>query len=180
MPKRKRAKRKAAKRRPANRNLKVFVSWSGRMGMKLGKRLRERLPGIVPNIQVFFSPTISPGAVWTKAVERAIQQADFAILCVTKENLDSRWMNFEAGALWRARKQSYVCPLLLKLKPGGLSSPYSLFQARRFNEPEFRDLCKHLASKTRMDMEQFQRNFEVNWPKLAEGIIPIRKRKRKP
>jgi hypothetical protein len=181
MPKRKRAKRATRRRRPSKQNLKVFVSWSGKEAEKLGTRLRERLPGIVPNIQIFFSPTIAPGAVWTKAVEKAIQEADYAILCVTKGNLDSRWMNFEAGALWRARKQSYVCPLLLNLEPGGLQSPYSLFQARRFNDKEFKDLCKHLASRTKMDMDQFQRNFEVNWPPLSAGFFPVKKKnKRKP
>jgi TIR domain-containing protein len=179
--KRKATQRKASKRGLAKREephheggdqkLKVFISWSGPQSETLGTGLGNWLQGIVPDVEPFFSPNVAPGAVWAQKFEDAIQKADYAILCVTKENLDSRWMNFEAGALWKSRDESYVCPLLLKLNLAKLSGgPYTVFQARRFDKKDFHNVCDFLARRTDMDPKRFELNFEANWPKLLKAV----------
>ena len=44
---------------------------------------------------------ISPGTRWGVILGRALEGANFGILCLTKENTESKWLHFEAGALAR-------------------------------------------------------------------------------
>lgn len=161
----------------------VFLSWSGKPSKYLGNRLMKYLPSIVPDVNLFFSPTITAGAQWAKKIERAIRDADYALLCVTKDNLNSSWMNFEAGALWKSPRRLHVCPLLLDITPNKLSGPLSVFQAKRFRKTEFYDICSDLARKTRLDVTRLQNNFKAIWPLLYQGVNNdlkrMKKRKRK-
>jgi hypothetical protein len=162
-------KRRATKLRAVH-NLNVFISWSGTRSKCLAVRLRQILPAIVPNIDILFSAAFTGGSAWMDALKNAIETADFAILCVTQDNLDSLWMNFEAGALWR-NSQPDVWPLLLDIKPDKLQGrPIFLIQAKEFEETDFEQLCKMLAEKTAMDLERFKTNFEALWPTLSADV----------
>jgi len=105
-----------------------------------------------------------------EALKDAIENADFAILCVTEDNLDSLWMNFEAGALWRS-SQPDVLPLLLEIAPDKLfGRPMSLIHAKQFEETEFEQLCRMLADKTGMDLDRFKTNFRALWKTLRDEV----------
>ena len=159
--------------------IRVFVSWSGKESKRVAKRIKELLPGIVPNVKAFFSPEIRPGEEWARRISEVINQSQFALLCVTRGNLDSQWLNFEAGALWKASRGTPVCPLLLDLPVGKLRGPLKLFQAKRFRKGEFRDICEDLAKKTRMNPDQVGINFNAIWPKLEKDVLRELKRSRK-
>ncbi len=146
----------------------VFVSWSGKKSKRLAKRLHQWLPSIVPSVKVFFSSAIDPGVQWADRVSRAIEDNHFAILCVARNNLKSQWLNFEAGALWKAKNKVNVCPLLLDLSPNDLKGPLALFQAKKFEKEDFKEICKLLAKKTSLNSEQLENNFKAVWPQLKK------------
>jgi len=147
--------------------VEVFLSWSGARSKCLARYVVECLPGIVPDVQLFYSPEIDPGATWSNAIASAIRRSRFAILCMTQENLSSPWLQFEAGALWRgATGATSACPLLLDVEPDQLPGPLKLFQAKRFDETGFKELCKFLGKQTRLNADRLRYNFKAVWPTL--------------
>jgi hypothetical protein len=161
--------RKSAKRKAAT-NFNVFIAWSGKDSRTLGSSLNRRLKTIIPKIKVLFSPAFNPGAAWARSVQTSIRSAKYAIICVTKDSLDSRWINFEAGAAWKALKQSNVCPLLLDIEPNDLKGPLELFQAKQFTRGDFEDICKYLAKKTKTSLNVVTDNLDAVWPTLEKEI----------
>ncbi len=151
--------------------LDVFLSWSGRKGEILARRIHEWLPAIVPDVRSFFSPNIEPGAMWSTEIAAAVRKSRFAILCITHESLSSPWLQFEAGALWRGALDSgHVCPLLFEVSVGDLPDPLKLFQAKRFDKSGFREVCKVLGRKTGLEADRLRLNFKVTWPELDRAV----------
>src|SRR3954463_6383138 len=95
-------------------SLQVFISWSGEPSRAMARCLLKWLPTIVPGVQPFFSEEIPGGAVWGRSVLENLSTAQYGLLCVTRENRHSAWLNFEAGSLWKRFVDGLpVCPLLL-------------------------------------------------------------------
>jgi hypothetical protein len=56
-----------------------------------------------------------------------LEQCRVGIICMTPENLESRWILFEAGALSKT-KEAHVCTLLVGLTPAEVKPPLAQFQ----------------------------------------------------
>jgi hypothetical protein len=82
------------------------------------------------------SADIDKGARWSLDVASRLEQARLGIICLTPANLHSDWLLFEAGALSKTVKSTYVCPLLLDLQPAELHGPLAQFQATRATADE--------------------------------------------
>jgi hypothetical protein len=144
--------------------VKVFLSWSGGRSKRVAKELSKWLSVIIPEIEIFYSDEIPGGKMWSREVIHALEESEFAILCVTRTNQDSPWLNFEAGSLWkRSEGGVQVFPLLINLNRRELSGPISLFQAKSLNRREVKKLCKILAAKTEIDKERLDSNFKTTW-----------------
>jgi hypothetical protein len=151
--------------------LEGFISWSGARSECLARRINEWVPIMVPDVRLFFSPRIAPGAMWSAAIASAVRKSKFGILCVTSENVGSHWLQFEAGALWRgATESSAVCPVLLGIDPADLPDTLKLFHATRFDERGIKELCRLLATRTRLDLDKFRYGFETTWPSLKRDV----------
>jgi hypothetical protein len=76
---------------------------------------------------------------------KALEGAELGILCLTKENLSSPWILFEAGALSKSMSEGRVVPLLVDLQPTDLDGPLSQFQAITATKEGIRRLLKVIA-----------------------------------
>ena len=56
------------------------------------------------------SEDIAEGARWSTEIAKELESSNFGIIFVTKENVHSPWINFEAGALSREIEKSHVTP----------------------------------------------------------------------
>lgn len=149
----------------------VFLSWSGARSECLARYVHNSLPTIVPGVRLFYSPAIDPGATWTNAIAAAIRKSRVAILCITRDNLLSPWLQFEAGALWqRPGGATAVCPLLLDVSHKDLPGTLQLFQTRHFDKKGFKELCEFLGRKARVGPTRLRNNFKAVWPGL-EGDV---------
>ena len=82
--------------------MKIFISWSGERSRAAASVIRKWLPMFFHSAQTWMSEgDISPGTRWGVILGRALEGANFGILCLTKENTESKWLHFEAGALAR-------------------------------------------------------------------------------
>lgn len=152
-------------------DLELFISWSGNRSRALARRLAEWLPSIVPSVRPFFSEEIAGGLLWSQALLGNLESARFGIICVTRENLHSAWLNFEAGSLLKRFSDGVpVCPLLLELQPSDLAGPLSLFHAKSFSEEGMSAICEQLAGLTGLQERRLRINFEAVWPRLQSDV----------
>lgn len=93
--------------------MQVFMGWSGEASHDIAVILKEWLVGLMPNTDVFFSPTdIQKGKQWRVELCRGLREAQFGILCVTPDSTSSPWMLYEAGFLTCSDTCSAICALL--------------------------------------------------------------------
>ena len=71
--------------------------------MQLASRsaeLRKWVPLILPSVEPFITSTdVDKGARWQGEISKELSQSNFGIVCLTRDNVKSQWLAFEAGAL---------------------------------------------------------------------------------
>ena len=75
----------------------VFICWSGDRSHAIAEAVKELLKA--NNVEAFLSNDIEKGTFWFASILEQLQKAKAGIVCLTRENLQSPWMHFEAGAL---------------------------------------------------------------------------------
>jgi len=146
--------------------MKVFLSWSGELSHKIAVELRDWLPYVIQSIQPYVSSEdIDKGTRWSIDIAKELEDSSFGILCVTPQNLEAPWINFEAGALSKAFNNSNVSPFLFGLKPSDLKkSPLLQFQSTLY---EKKDLLKLILSinnavgAEKLDESKLKKTFDV-------------------
>ena len=66
--------------------------------------------------------------LWDRILSSALEESNFGIVCLTARNLESRWLDFEAGALSKDATQARVVSLLYGLTNNDLGLPLSPHQ----------------------------------------------------
>lgn len=158
--------------------MKVFLGWSGDTSHNVAMALRDWLPKVIQAIKPFVSSEdIAKGARWAAQIAEELQATNYGIICVTNENSDSVWINFEAGALSREINKSYVTPFLFNLKPSEVQGPLALFQAVVNEEAEIWKLLASINSredgKQQLKDGALKEAFEVWWPHLRDKLVKI-------
>ena len=164
-------------RRNGSDIMKVFISWSGERSKKVALIFRDWLPTVIQAIDPFVSSEdIEQGARWNTDIAQELKESSFGLICVTKDNLDSQWLNFEAGALSKSIDNSYVAPLLFDLKPSDLKiSPISQFQATSFSKEDMKRLIETLnkATGNSLNAARLDKAFELCYPDLEKSIAEL-------
>lgn len=153
--------------------MKVFISWSGERSLVLAKALREWLPLVLHYVKPWLSDTdISAGSRWETEVEGELEKTDFGIICLTKENSQSPWVIFEAGAMSRIVTKTAVCPYLIDLQFQDLHGPLAQFQAKKAEKSSTFELLKSINKRADPPLaaETLDELFIALWPKLAKCI----------
>lgn len=121
--------------------MKIFISWSGERSQKLAEALREWLPLVLHYAKPWLSKSdIKAGDRWGVEVAKELQESNFGIICVTKDNLTSPWILFESGALAKSMEDGRVIPLLLDLDFKEISGPLAQFQAKKADQSGIKEL----------------------------------------
>ncbi len=157
--------------------MKVFISWSGEISNKVALAFREWLPSVIQAIEPYVSSEdIDKGARWSTDIAKELEASRFGILCVTRENADAPWLNFEAGALSKTIDKSRVSPFLFGLKRSEIrTGPLLQFQSTVYEKSDVAKLLHSIncAAEPRcIDETRLDSVFDVWWPKLQEFIEP--------
>ena len=158
--------------------MKVFISWSGKKSELVANELRIWLSYIFQSIEFWMSKYNVPiGSRWYLVLSSTLEQIDFGIVILTKENFNSPWLQFEAGAISKTIERSKLIPFLVDIEESELSGPLSFFQAISFNKSNIFRLVKMLAesSKTNFrDDKRLEIVFEKWYPELEDKINEIK------
>lgn len=158
--------------------MKVFLSWSGDLSHKVALVLREWLPFVIQSVEPYVSSEdIDKGSRWSIDIAKELEDSSFGILCVTPQNIDAPWLNFEAGALSKAFTTSNVSPFLFGLKPSDLKkSPLLQFQSTLYDK---KDLLKLVLSinnalgMEKLDETKLKKTFDVWYEQLKGKLEPL-------
>jgi len=139
--------------------------------------LSDFLKRVIQATEPWLSKDITAGARWRNDLASALATTKFGIVCVTRENQSSPWMNFEAGALAKTVSDAHVCPYLIDLAEPDLKPPLSEFQAKGATEKDTLELVQSVNatlglenSSARLSEEVLQDAFKAHWPMLKNAL----------
>lgn len=160
--------------------MKVFISWSGDLSHKVALVFREWLPSVIQSIEPYVSSVdIDKGARWSTDIAKELESSDFGILCITRENLETPWLNFEAGALSKSIDKSRVSPFLFAIKRSEIKDgPILQFQSTIAEKEDVKKLLLSINSamtQGALEVERLNTVFEVWWKHLEDKLNDIEK-----
>lgn len=156
--------------------MKVFISWSGSRSKAVAVALRDWLPLVLQYVKPWVSDKdIGAGDRWAQSIAGELEAANFGIICITPENLQSEWILFEAGALSKSMLDAKVIPLLFKLELSDLSGPLSQFQAQKIEESGLMEVVKAInkVADGQTSEQIVNRLVPQLWPSLQAELDKI-------
>lgn len=156
----------------------IFLSWSGKKSKAVAEALKDWLVKVVQAVEPWISSDIEKGTRWNAEMLAKLEQTRFGIICLTRENLDARWILFEAGALSKI-KDTYVCTILLDITPGEVEQPLSQFQHTTIEKSDMRKLIGTINNAVNRTGERglpditLNNIFETFWPQLEKSFADI-------
>jgi hypothetical protein len=124
------------------------------------------------------SPDMDKGIRWGPEITDQLEDSKIGIICLTQENLNQKWIIFEAGALSKT-KDAHVCTFLLDLKPIDIELPLAQFQHTRFEKNDVRKLVHTInqtvkkSGKPSLSDPNLNELFEILWPHLEKELREI-------
>ena len=162
--------------------MKIFISWSGEFSKELGEVFRNWIPSVLQAVRPYFTPNdVEKGTRWSSDIASELQDSQFGIFCLTRDNITSQWIMFEAGAISKVVDGSHVCPILFELEPSDFSGPLNQFQLTKFNKEEIYNLVKSMNKQLKensLSEKTLESVFEMWWPSLKNEINIILKKYR--
>lgn len=155
---------------------KLFLSWSGTRSRSLANGLRLFLPDVIQAAEPFVSMSdVASGVRWPQQLDVELKSTTFGIVCLTPENIDSRWVLYEAGALATHLENTRVCPCLLDLSPADVPLPLGQFQSERADKAGIWRIVVSANEfmESPLDDARLASAFARCWPELEILIAEI-------
>ncbi len=156
--------------------MKVFIGWSGERSQALAQALRDWIPLVLHYVEPWLSESdVAAGERWAQAIAKELETSNFGIISVTRENVASPWILFEAGSLAKSLEVSRVIPLLLDLEFSEISGPLAQFQAKKADRAGQREVIESInqAAAHPIPEERAHQLFDALWPQLEEQLSSI-------
>ena len=156
--------------------LKVFISWSGERSRALAQAIHQWLPLVLHYVEPWLSQSdIGAGDRWGIEVAKELSACSFGITCVTRENINSPWILFEAGALAKSMEEGRVVPLLLDLDFSDISGPLSQFQAKKVDKGGLLDIVSSINGNWTSPIPDDRKAqlFDALWGQLEQAVSQI-------
>ena len=161
--------------------MKVFISWSGERSHAVAKALHEELACLMNEVDPYISSEdIEKGTAWFPHISDNLANSDFGIVCLTPENIESRWVHFEAGALACKFSNKKVAPVLIELEETQLRPPLSQLNYTRFKKDDVLKLMFAINGNLKKPLteDNLKKSFERWWSpfeaKVSEALKQFR------
>ena len=136
------------------------------------------LPDVLQYVDPWLSSLdISAGRRGVREITDELSKTNFGIICITPENQNSNWINFEVGALVKQVEDGYAVPFLIGMKTTDLISPLSQFQAVMGDSKD--DVQKLIfdindaSGSLAISRERLERAFQRSWPEFENNLRSI-------
>lgn len=148
----------------------IFISWGGEKAKIYANYLEKLLNQIFDKrSKTFYSAHIESGKVWLDKINQALGEARVGIIVLTKESMKKPWVNFEAGAIFKADSDNkLVIPILVDISFKDLQDhPLHFFQSRyNFTWESMIELFSYLNKTLEweykiIDLENIKKDFHM-------------------
>lgn len=154
--------------------MKIFISWSGELSKILAEELRLFIKLTINATEPFFSKSdIEKGERFFTHISKELENSNYCLICLTRDNVTAPWIMFEAGAISKNLEKSKICPILFNISPSDLQGPLIQFQACDFNKDEFWNLFLNINKSlgvNALELEYLKPSFENNWLLFSSNI----------
>lgn len=153
--------------------MKVFISWSGDAGKAAANAINQSVVDVFTGVDPWISTlNIQAEHLWFAELMKALEDSQFAIVCVTKRSLRAPWIMFESGALSAKFGSSKLVPLMLDCVVQDLVDPLARFNGVQFDEDGMRKLFASINASvgTPLAPRALKAAFEAVWPTLNATI----------
>lgn len=150
--------------------MKVFMSWSGELSKFVAFKMKKSIENIFDgeDIEIFMSSEdIMMGEDWFVKIGEELKECDCAIICITQDNINSPWINFESGAIaMHDSDKRRIIPVLIDVKLPK-TSPLSHYQCSTLNPENYRKLLGDLRTWG----ELYQGITQKAWNKIIKDAF---------
>jgi TIR domain len=156
--------------------MKVFISWSGARSQTLAQALRDWMPLVLHYVEPWLSEAdIAAGERWAQSLAKELESSNFGVICVTRENIASPWVLFEAGSLAKSLDGSRVIPLLLDVEFSEVSGPLAQFQAKKIDKGGLDEVIQSINQVATQPVPEAREKqlFEALWPEFEKQVAAI-------
>jgi hypothetical protein len=156
--------------------MKLFIGWSGERSHQMALALRDWLPLVLYHVESWVSETdIAAGERWAQSIGKELEASNFGIMCLTRENVSSQWIVFEAGSLAKSLEDGRVIPLLLDLEFSEITGPLAQFQAKKADRDGLSEVAKatNKAAPEPVEEAKVAQLFDALWPQLEGRLASI-------
>lgn len=157
--------------------MKIFISWSGDASHVVAKALKAWLPNVFQTIEssdVFLSSSdISVGTQWFNELGRVLEESEFGVLCLTRENVSRPWVLYEAGAVAKHFKTARVAPLLIGITKHEVPSPLVYLQGAELDRNGVQELLTSINQQlgdNKLTEQKLDSAFKAFWPQLEPAV----------
>ena len=157
--------------------MKIFISWSGVTSQQIAQELRDFMPLVLQGVEPFItSVDIEKGARWQGEIAKQLDSSNYGLVCLTRQNLTSQWLAFEAGALSK-HLEGRVSTVLFNINHNDVEMPLGMFQGTLFRRDEFRQLVGNINNALPPELTrpeaQLSKLFDKFWPELEQAVTLI-------
>ncbi|MEI6708937.1 MAG: TIR domain-containing protein [Methylococcales bacterium] len=169
-------------------SFQIFISFSGKFSQEIAEELKHWIHNYDRNLMIHVSSEdLDPGVNWEKELDQLLD-SDYGILVLTRDNLNSPWLLFEAGSAAK-NKTRKVCPILFGRDKDNIEAPISKFNYLQFTEENNFEFSKEqmqrllstineMATKDdhkayRRGWEAIERHMENTWDGFKDNISAI-------
>ncbi|HEX4965448.1 MAG TPA: hypothetical protein VF173_31850 [Thermoanaerobaculia bacterium] len=112
-----------------------------------------------------------------QTLAKELESSNFGVICLTRDNLSSPWILFEAGSLAKSLEGCRVIPLLLDIEFSEISGPLAQFQAKKVDRAGLSEAVQSLnqASTQPIPGTRLSELFDALWPKFDKQVTAIAK-----
>ena len=142
--------------------MNVFIVWGKERSHEIARGLKRLLETTIQGPSYFISDDISGGKRWSYVLADQLDKTDVGIVCLTPENLNERWLHFEAGAIVKFSKSANLIPYLYQLAPSDIEQPLADFQCRLADQEGTRKLVLQIAHLCNNQKEDVARHIFDN------------------
>jgi hypothetical protein len=158
--------------------MRVFLSWSGEPSRSVALALKPWLRKVLQTVEPWMSDEdLQKGGRWHQEISEALRDTTYGLVCLTKSNQSSPWLNFEAGALSKeVGERVRVVAVLIDMQPADITTPLKEFQTTALTDEDFRRTIQQLNKLTENPLteREVDEQFDVWWPKLVTEIEAAR------
>jgi hypothetical protein len=155
--------------------MKIFVSWSGTRSKLVAEFICKWIKQVLQGTNPWMSTDIEKGKSWGIEIHKVLSDSKFGIICLTKDNLESTWIHFEAGAIAKSAEGN-VFTFLLDIDNEEVKQPLGQFQHTKFQKKDVLKLLSDINnilsrnSETSLEPGVLNEVFETNWKKFNREI----------